>query len=487
MQYPGFMQAFLSFAQSPAFAGVENFCCRVYPWIAAILMAAVLLWYLPRYFYEGYSGRYFARTHRDEPREDIRFMAFGSRPLRAALWVLMMFAASRALWLIILQIVISANGLAPLSLDSLPGYLNKWDAVNYTRIAQYWYGFDNHGIPDYVQEYTIAFLPGYPVMIRALNCLVGDYVLSGMILSNVMALGSGVLLYAMVSDMYSEPAARRCCFFFFFSIAACVFSATHSESALVFFTLLSVYLARKRHFVPAVIVGAYAAFTRQFGMFAAVPVFYEILRSLERYPTSSDIIMREREDVGAVVSRATLGERVRHSVRMRKVWPYVALTACILLGYVAYMIVNYAVYGTPTAFLYYQQLNWGNQLTSMWNCVRIIAENLCGNLRAGSNASSVMGIFLPEFVMALALPLVLLAFVRRGDAGDNAYAWCYVALSFSSTWLISGIRYIAAMYPLYIMMALLSSRRGWRWVLYTLTFVLFAYYNVMYSAYALVV
>ena len=49
MQYPGFMQAFLSFAQSPAFAGVENFCCRVYPWIAAILMAAVLLWYLPRY------------------------------------------------------------------------------------------------------------------------------------------------------------------------------------------------------------------------------------------------------------------------------------------------------------------------------------------------------------------------------------------------------------------------------------------------------
>ena len=78
MQYPGFMQAFLSFAQSPAFAGVENFCCRVYPWIAAILMAAVLLWYLPRYFYEGYSGRYFARTHRDEPREDIRFMAFGS-------------------------------------------------------------------------------------------------------------------------------------------------------------------------------------------------------------------------------------------------------------------------------------------------------------------------------------------------------------------------------------------------------------------------
>ena len=46
-------------------------------------MAAVLLWYLPRYFYEGYSGRYFARTHRDEPREDIRFMTFGSRPLRA--------------------------------------------------------------------------------------------------------------------------------------------------------------------------------------------------------------------------------------------------------------------------------------------------------------------------------------------------------------------------------------------------------------------
>ena len=386
MQYPGFMQAFLSFAQSPAFAGVENFCCRVYPWIAAILMAAVLLWYLPRYFYEGYSGRYFARTHRDEPREDIRFMAFGSRPLRAALWVLMMFAASRALWLIILQIVISANGLAPLSLDSLPGYLNKWDAVNYTRIAQYWYGFDNHGIPDCVPEYTIAFLPGYPVMIRALNCLVGDDVLSGMILSNVMALGSGVLLYAMVSDMYSRTRrAQVLLFLLLFDCSVRILGHAFRKRTRVLYAAVGIPCPQAALFAPAVIVGAYAAFTRQFGMFAAVPVFYQILRSLERYPTSSDIIMREREDVGAVVSRATLGERVRHSVRMRKVWQYVALTACILLpGYVAYMVINYIVYGTPTAFLYYQQLNWGNQLTSMWNCVRIIAENLCGNLRAGT-------------------------------------------------------------------------------------------------------
>ena len=311
---------------------LEPFLRGVFPWLVTALMGALLIMYLPRYVYEGYSGRYFLRTHRAEPGEEIRFLRFGKRPLRAVCWALMMFLASRALWLIALQIYISAKGWAPLSLANLPDYVNKWDAVNYTRIAQYWYGFEDHGIAGYIKEYTIAFLPGFPLMIKALEMLVGDYVLSGLILSNAMTIGSGIILYAMVSDMYSEPAARRACFFFSFSAAAGVFSATHSESAFFFLTLLAVYLARKRRFIAAVAVGAYAAFTRQFGMFVAVPVFYEMLRSLERYPTGTDMIQRERADTGAVGAAPTLMERARHSVRFRMVWRYLLLAACAAKG-----------------------------------------------------------------------------------------------------------------------------------------------------------
>lgn len=465
---------------------LEPILCGVFPWLVTALMAALLVMYLPRYVYEGYAGRYFLRTHRAEPGEEIRLLRFGKRPLRAVCWVLMMFLASRALWLIALQIYISAKCWAPLSLANLPDYVNKWDAVNYTRIAQYWYGFEDHGIEGYIKEYTIAFLPGFPLMIKALELLVGDYVLSGLILSNALTIGSGIILYAMVADMYSEPAARRACFFFSFSAAAGVFSATHSESAFFFLTLLAVYLARKRRFIAAVAVGAYAAFTRQFGMFVAVPVFYEMLRSLERYPSGTDMIQRERADTGALGAAPTLMERARHSVRFRMVWRYLLLAACVLVGYGAYMAINWAVYGTPTAFLYYQQLNWNNHLAPMWDCVRIIAEQLSLSVALG-RTSSVMGIFVPELVLALALPVLLACFVRRGDAGDNAYAWCYVALTFSSSWLISGIRYVAAMYPLYIMLALLASNRRLRYFLYAITLIVFVYYNVMYSAHGYVV
>ena len=83
------------------------------------------------------------------------------------------------------------------------------DTVNYTRIARDWYGFGDFGDDTYVQEYNIVFFPGFPLMIRALTALVGEYVVSGLILSNAFAIGSGLLLYALVSDMYSEPAARR--------------------------------------------------------------------------------------------------------------------------------------------------------------------------------------------------------------------------------------------------------------------------------------
>ena len=488
MQYPGFMQGYIDrLAATPPGGGLEGFLCNVYPWIITVLMAGIMVWYLMRYCYEGYTGRYLMGLHRNEPHEELRYLRFGRRPVRAILWVLIMYAASRAIWLIALDIYVRANGWTPVSLESLPEYVNKWDAVNYTRIAQYWYGFEDHGIDGYVKEYTIAFLPGFPLMIRALNLIVGDYVLSGLILSNIMTIGSGLLLYVLVSDMYSEPAARRSCFFFFFSMAAGVFSATHSESALFFLTLLAVFLARRRHFIMSVCVGAYACFTRQFGMFVAVPVFFEMLRSMERYPTGSEMIMRERADTGAVGGAPTLLERARHSVRLRQVWRYFLLAACVLVGYGVYMLINQIVYGSPTAFLYYQKLNWGNEIAPIWDCLHINAESLFRCMREGREFDSVIGIFVPQLMLALILPVLMLCFARRGDAGDNAYAWCYVALTFSSSWLISGIRYVAAMYPLYIMLALLSSKRGWRYVLYPLTILAFIYFNVMYSVHGLIV
>lgn len=470
----------------PAGDGLDAFMTRWFPYIASALMAAALIVYLPRYAYEGYTGRYFLNTHRAEPHEELAFMRGGARPVRAAVWVVGLFVLSRALWLGAVQLCLAAQG-GSLNMDNLYYYINKWDAVNYTRIAEHWYGFEDFGIEEYIQEYTIVFFPGYPILIRALNALVGDYVVSGLILSNAMAIGSGLIMYALVSDMYSEAAARRCCVFYCFSVGACVFSATHSESACMFFTLLAVYLARRRRFGWAVAAGAYACFTRQFGIFAAVPVFYEMLRDLERYPTGRDMILRERADVGAQGGGYTLLERARHSVRLRHVGGYVALAACVLAGYAAYMIINYAVYGSPTAFLYYQKLNWGNELTPMWNCVRITADHLMMCLRSGEGAQNVMGMFLPQVVMAAGLPCLMLAFWRRGDAGDNAYMWCYAALTFSSSWLISGIRYIAAMYPIYIMLGLLARRRGARWAMYALMLALFLYYNVEYCLNAIIV
>ena len=469
--------------QSDAVLALEVFLRDFYPTIALALMAVALLIYLARYVYEGYSGMWLFNQHRFEPAEELRFFKWGKRWQRALIWAVVMYLLSRAAWFCALQWYVPRIGYSPLDATNYNYYINKWDTVNYTRIAQYWYGFEDHGIPGYIKEYTIAFLPGFPIMIRGLNLLVGDYVISGLILSNAFCLGSGLLLYLLVADMYSEPAARRACFFFNFSTAACVFSATHSESAFLFLTLLAVYLARKRRFIAAVAVGAYAAFTRQFGMLVAVPVFYEMLRHMARYPSGADVILQEDGLPGSF----TLRRRIANSVRLRRVWRYVLLAACILIGYAAYLFVNWQVYGDPFKFLYYQQLNWGNRLTSIDVCVRTNVEYLFNYLRTNPDKDSLRGIFLPQTVMAVALPALLLMFWRRGDAGDNAYAFCYITITYSSTWLISGIRYIAAMYPLYIMLALLCGRRGWRWVLYPVAIALFLFYNVSYCVYATIV
>ena len=140
--------------------------------------------------------------------------------------------------------------------------------------------------------------------------------------------------------------------------------------------------------------------------------------------------------------------------------------------------------------------------------------NECGNVKFKKTVQMIT--YAPHFISTVVMCSIVLLFITSGKNGmlnnfrqalgatdridfiakpnyfANIYVWSGIwqSMGYSSIIYIaalSGIRYIAAMYPLYIMLALLSSRRGWRWVLYTLTFALFAYYNVMYSAYALVV
>ena len=76
-------------------------------------------------------------------------------------------------------------------------------------------------------------------------------------------------------------------------------------------------------------------------------------------------------------------------------------------------------------------------------------------------AGARQGIWIPQLVSIVLGFVVMLISVRRAHPADGAYALLYAWVSFSPTWLLSGPRYLMAMYALYPMLTLLLKGR-WR-------------------------
>ncbi|HKR98027.1 MAG TPA: hypothetical protein VJU79_00805, partial [Candidatus Dormibacteraeota bacterium] len=81
---------------------------------------------------------------------------------------------SRLLWLVVAIVVVGTTlGGTPL-IAGLRSTLLQWDAISYVDIAK-------HGYPSAL-DYHDAFLPGYPLLLRAASWIVRDEVLAGWLL-----------------------------------------------------------------------------------------------------------------------------------------------------------------------------------------------------------------------------------------------------------------------------------------------------------------
>ena len=76
---------------------------------------------------------------------------------------------------------------------------------------------------------------------------------------------------------------------------------------------------------------------------------------------------------------------------------------------------------------------------------------------------------------------LMAATFRRLRPGDAAYAAAYFYIALSPTWLLSGPRYLAAMYPLYPMLALVTRRKWQDAALTALLILTSAYYAYLFA------
>ncbi len=166
--------------------------------------------------------------------------------------------------------------------------------------------------------------------------------------------------------------------------------------------------------------------------------------------------------------------------RAQSVWRvagYTLLCCLILTGLGAYLLLNYQVHGNPFQFLIYQSEHWSQRFGSISDTLRYTMEYALNYDDWGTR----VGTWIPQAVLMLAVLTLMGATLKRVHPGDGAYAWLYLFMAMAPTWLLSGPRYLSAMYALYPMMSLITRRRWQQTVMAIVLFLLNIYFVYLYS------
>ncbi len=114
-----------------------------------------------------------------------------------------------------------------------------------------------------------AFFPLYPLLIR----LLGNNVLSGILISNILFVIALFGLYKLVKLDFSEKISRTSILLVLLFPTSFYFGAVYTESLFLFLTVWSFYFFRKENYLLSTFLGIFASATRVVGI-ALLPAYY---------------------------------------------------------------------------------------------------------------------------------------------------------------------------------------------------------------------
>ena len=309
------------------------------------------------------------------------------------------------------------NGDRVRTLTHLLSIWNRWDGPQYLLIAQHGYAASGD------QRLALAFFPLYPWLIRLTTIVVGDAVLSAFLVSTVASVAAGVILARLVAIDYSRHLARRAAWFLFIFPTSYFMHIDYSESVFLALVLASFLAARRERWMAVGVLGALAVLTHDNGILLVPALAADALWELWE----------------------------THRFNWRWLW-----IGVVPLGFVVYVLVNYNATGDPLAFLSMEREHWSNTLRAPWHGISV---NL-GVARDWDPSQAAMIGTQVLFYLAVGLAGAIAAAVllRPSYAVWMALNWLLFA---SQSWDISAPRLTLAMFPLFLLIAMMARKRHW--------------------------
>jgi hypothetical protein len=293
----------------------------------------------------------------------------------------------------------------------------RWDAVHYLDVARRgYYGTD------------MAFFPLYPWLIRIVGGLIGNYLVAGLIISNVAFLFGLFFFYRLVEHQYNRAVAHNAIFYVSIFPTAIFFSAVYTEALFFALTVASFYYIREHKWLAAGVFGGLAALTRVEGVLLFVPYAIEVLT-----PSA------------AGSWRHPFAGRAR-SVRV------VAGGLLIPLGLATYMFVLWILRGDPLYFSHVQA-HWNRHLAppwvSLWHSI---------SLMLGSGTPQTVAGQAIELAFTAMMIGVLIAGFQRLRPSFSAYMALSIVVPLCTSSLMSMPRFALVLFPMFVILALWGQR-----------------------------
>jgi hypothetical protein len=302
-----------------------------------------------------------------------------------------------------------------------------WDGGWYFTIASHGYTYTPGA------QSTIAFFPLYPLIVAAAAWPLGGspaaVILAGTVVSAVSFCIALVVLHGLAVSMTgSRESARRAITYLAVSPFAFYFTRLYTESLFLLLTVGAVALAHHSRWRLAGLVGALAAATRPNGIVILLPL---AIMTCSGWPAMS-ILVRRLAAVGLVV-----------------------------LGPLAYSAYVWTLTGDPLAWLR-AQAHW--EYTLWHPPARHLITAAAGIERLGLHDYLFQRGDTPYELLYVMVALGALALTPRValvcGAGPAAYVLASVLIPLSGNVLLGMGRYVSVLFPLFIALATLTSRRG---------------------------
>lgn len=142
----------------------------------------------------------------------------------------------------------------------------NWDGGHYLGIAEY----------GYKEKFQYAFFPLYPILIKGVNSILQNYLLSGILISILSTFFALHLFYKLVVHDFDKKVAEKVILLLLFFPTSFYFLTAYSEGLFFLLVVLAFYFTRRGNLLLATIAVSLSSATRLVGLAAVFAFLYEV-------------------------------------------------------------------------------------------------------------------------------------------------------------------------------------------------------------------